>query len=157
MSPVTAKPSISAAPSKAGVNYVRFSDKLTDGLNDITRIIEDNKQTLDSIQEIGIELTHAIATLGETAVKYVRMIDSFLDTVVPLIEKVPFIDGKILKFAKDAQALAQSILDNSTNAQKVATNVRGALTTADVGQLKGYTGELKQLSKTLQTVVAKIK
>lgn len=152
-------PAISAKPpsSTAGASYVRFSDKLTSGLNDITRIIQDNKQTLDSIQEIGIELTNTIATLSGAAIKYVKMIDWFLDTIVPVIEKVPFLDAKIVTAAKNAQNLAQTILDNSTNAQKVAGDVRNSLSTADVAKLKTYSGDLKNLSKTLQSVAEKIK
>lgn len=152
-------PAISAKPpsSTTSASYVRFSDKLTSGLNDITRIIQDNKQTLDSIQEIGIELTNTIATLSGAAIKYVKMIDWFLDTIVPVIEKVPFLDAKIVAAAKNAQNLAQTILDNSTNAQKVAGDVRNSLATADVAKLKTYSGDLKNLSKTLQGVAEKIK
>lgn len=153
MSPITA-----GKPTPAGTaGYVRFSDKLTSGLNEVTRTIQENKQTLDSIQEIGIELTNTIATLGETAIKYIKMIDSFLDTVVPLIEALPFKDSKIVKFAQNARGLAQSVLDNTTQAQKVAGNVRNSLTRADVNALKGQTNDLQQLSKSLQGVVAKLK
>jgi hypothetical protein len=156
--PATSKPAgITAKPTTKAGNYVKFSDKLSEGLNDINRIIQDNKQTMDSIQEIGIEMTTAIASIGSVAVKYVRMIDGFLDTVVPLIEKVPFIDDKLLKFAKEAQSLAQSILDACTNSEKIAGDVHGALTSGDVGKLQGYKGDLQNLSKGLQSVVARIK
>ncbi len=143
--------------SSASASYVRFSDKLTAGLNDITRVIQENKQTLDTIQEVGIELTNAIATLSGAAIKYVKMIDWFLDTIVPVIEKVPFLDAKIINAAKNAQSLAQSILDNSTNAQKVAEDVRTSLASADVARLRGYSGNLKDLAKALQGVAEKIK
>lgn len=143
--------------SSAVASYVHFSDKLTAGLNDITRVIQENKQTLDTIQEVGIDLTNAVATLSSAAIKYVRMIDQFLDTVVPIIEKVPFLDAKIINAAKSAQNLAQSILDNSTNAQKVAEDVRTSLAAADVSRLQRYSGDLRNLAKTLQSVAEKIK
>lgn len=149
-------PTISTKAS-AGAAYVHFSDKLTAGLNDITRVIQENKQTLDTIQEVGIDLTNAVATLSSAAIKYVRMIDQFLDTVVPIIEKVPFLDAKIINAAKSAQNLAQSILDNSTNAQKVAEDVRTSLAAADVSRLQRYSGDLRNLAKTLQGVAEKIK
>lgn len=149
-------PTISTKAS-AGAGYVHFSEKLTAGLNDITRVIQENKQTLDTIQEVGIELTNTVATLSSAAIKYVRMIDQFLDTVVPIIEKVPFLDAKIINAAKNAQNLAQSILDNSTNAQKVAEDMRISLATADVSRLQRYSGDLRNLAKTLQGVAEKIK
>ena len=139
------------------VKYVKFSDKLAQGLNDITRIIQENKQTLDTVQEIGLELTNAIASLETVAVKYVRMIDGFLDKVVPLIRSVPFIDQKIVNFAKEAQTLAQTILDACTKSEKIIGDVHTSLTTADVSKLKAHTGSLQNLSKALQGAVAKIK
>ncbi|MBN1304783.1 MAG: hypothetical protein JXA13_10145 [Anaerolineales bacterium] len=145
------------ATSASSASYVRFSDKLTDGMNDISKIIQDNKQTMDSIQEIGIEMTTTIAAIGGAVIKYVKMIDGFLDTVVPLIEKVPFIDKKIVNFAQDAQKLSQTILDACNNSEKVAGDVNSALTKGDVGKLKGYAGDLKNLSKGLQGVAARIK
>ncbi|MGQ9832535.1 MAG: hypothetical protein ACUVRJ_01845 [Candidatus Villigracilaceae bacterium] len=102
-------------------------------------------------------MSPAVATLSSAAIKYVKMIDWFLDTVVPVIEKVPFLDAKIINAAKNAQNLSQFILDNSTNAQKVAEDVRTSLTTADVSRLQGYSGDLRNLAKTLQSVAEKIK
>ena len=65
------------SPSKAGasagakpVSYVKFSDKLTGSLNDITRMINEHKGMIDSIQEVALELTSSIGTLHALTVKY---------------------------------------------------------------------------------------
>src|SRR5258706_271913 len=50
------------ATSSAGT-YVRFSDQLTNSITDITRIIEQHKSMIDSIQEVALELTTSIGTL----------------------------------------------------------------------------------------------
>ena len=39
------------------VSYTKFSDKLTDSLNDINRMINENKEMIDSIQEVALGLT----------------------------------------------------------------------------------------------------
>lgn len=42
-------------------NFVKFSDKLTDSVNDIAKIIEQHKEMIDTIQEVAIELTSSIS------------------------------------------------------------------------------------------------
>ena len=52
------------------IPYTKFSDKLTDSLNDINRMINENKEMIDSIQEVALGLTHAMGTLHTLTVKY---------------------------------------------------------------------------------------
>ena len=137
--------------------YVRFSDKLTAGLNDINRIIAENKQTLDAVQDIGLELTNTVAAFEQAAVKYIRMIDGFLVNAAPLIKNIPFVPKNIVALATQAQTLAQQVLDACTGAEKIIGDVQYSLTNADVTKLKAHTGDLQKLSKNLQAAAAKIK
>jgi len=146
-----------AATRNAPGGYVRFSDKLTQGLTDVQRLIQENRETIDTIQEIGLQLTSAIAALQSVALKYATIIDAFLDKIVPLIEKVPFIDAKIVAIAKNAQSMAQTVVDSCNNTNVVVTDVRTALTTADVGRLQAHKGDLQKLSKGLEAAVARLK
>jgi hypothetical protein len=41
-------------------DFVPFSDKLTQSLEEASNKIEENKATLDTIQELGIELSQAV-------------------------------------------------------------------------------------------------
>ena len=38
-------------------NYIRFSDKFSDSLTDITGIVQQNKDMIDTIQDVTLELT----------------------------------------------------------------------------------------------------
>ena len=62
--PTPIRPTAKAGTSVAKpVSYVKFSDKLTDSLNDIGRMIQDHKNMIDTIQEIALELTNSIGSL----------------------------------------------------------------------------------------------
>lgn len=133
--------------------YVRFSDKLAGGLEDISRIIEDNKATMDSIQEIGLALASAAGTLQATASKYVGMVDRFLDTAVPILRNIPLVPTKTMETIVNLQNLANTIIDVCTTAEKVITDVDAGLRTADVAKLNAHTADLQKMTKTLQRVL----
>jgi len=49
--------------------YIKFSDKLTGSLNEITRMIQANKDMIDSVQEMALELTTVFGTLHSLTLK----------------------------------------------------------------------------------------
>jgi hypothetical protein len=75
---------------------VKFSDKLTDSLHDITGMIEEHKAMVDSIQDIALELTNSIGTLHTLTVKYAGIANSILDALLPLAKGLPIIPKNIL-------------------------------------------------------------
>ncbi|HUW96928.1 MAG TPA: hypothetical protein VMW58_14185 [Anaerolineae bacterium] len=140
-------------PRKGGESYVRFSDKLTGSLEDIGRIIEENKQTMDSIQDIGLELAQAAGVLEATASRYVGMVDSLLETAVPILRNIPLLPDRTMELIEDLQGLANTILDVCTTADKVITDVDDGLRKADVAKLNAHTGDLQKMTKALQRVL----
>jgi hypothetical protein len=78
------RPTAKAGASTAKpVSYVKFSDKLTDSLNDIGRMIQDHKNMIDTIQEIALELTNSIGSLHTLTVKYAGIANNILDGLLP--------------------------------------------------------------------------
>jgi hypothetical protein len=138
---------------KGGKSYVRFSDKLTGSLEDISRIIEDNKATMDSIQDIGLELAEAAGSLEATASRYVGMVDSLLDTAVPVLRTIPIVPARTMELIEDLQDLANTILDVCTTADRVIADVDAGLRNADVSKLNKHAGDLQKMTKTLQRVL----
>lgn len=135
------------APAK----YVHFSDRMTESLMNINKVIQDNKSTLDSIQDMAVELTRAIRALETAAVKYIRMADQFLESALPIIKGIPFLsNNKVLDFATEAQGMARKILTACEMAEKVLPGVEAGLTTADMVKLKSSTGDVQKLTKSLQ-------
>jgi hypothetical protein len=138
---------------KKGESYVRFSDKLAGSLEDIGRIIEENKQTMDSIQDIALELTRVAGVLEATASRYAGMVDGLLDTAVPLLRNIPLVPPRTMELITDLQKLANTILDVCTTADKVITDVGDGLMKADVGKINAHTGDLQKMTKALQRVL----
>ena len=82
--PTTIRPTARplAAVAQSG-SIVKFSDQLTSSLNDITKMINEHKVMIDSIQEIALELTNSIGTLHTLTVKYAGIANNILDALLP--------------------------------------------------------------------------
>jgi len=133
--------------------YIKFSDKLTGSLNEITRMIQANKDMIDSVQEMALELTTVFSTLHTLTLKYARMANAILDVVVPIIAKIPLVSPKVIQIASDMEKLTQKIIDNSPGTEKVIQDVKAGLVNADVSKLKAHTGELQKVTKTLKAAL----
>jgi hypothetical protein len=135
------------------VKYVHFSEKMTETLMNINKVIQDNKSTLDSIQDMAVELTRAIRSLELVAIKYIKMADDILENIVPIMKKLPIVPDKITDFAEDALVLAKKIVTACEMAEKVLPGVEAGLTTADMVKLKTSTSDVQKLTQSLQSLI----
>ena len=136
-------------------SYVKFSDKLTQSIDDIQKIIESHKQMIDSIQEVALELTSSIGTLHTLTVKYARTANQILDVLLPIIKNVPLIPKNVTQMLTNLEALTQKIIDNEASTNKTITDVRGGLQTGDVNKLKAHAGQLQNVTKTITSIIPK--
>jgi hypothetical protein len=143
--PVTAQ-----APA---AKYVHFSDRMTESLMNINKVVQENKTTLDSIQDMAVELTRAIRALEAAAIKYIKMADKVLETIVPVLKNLPIVGKEVLEFASEAQALAKKIVTACELAERVLPGVEAGLTTADMNKLQTSTGQVQLLTKSLQGLI----
>jgi len=137
--------------------YTHFSDKLTQSLANINKVINDNKSTLDSIQDMAVELTRAIRSLQAVVMKYVEMADKILGHLVPIMERLPIVPEQIKEFAKEALAMSKKIAATSALAEKVLPSVELGLTTADMTKLQASTRDVASLTQALQAMVPAVK
>lgn len=135
------------------VKYVHFSEKMTESLMNINKVIQDNKSTLDSIQDMAVELTRAIRSMELVVIKYIKMADDILENIVPIMKKLPIVPDKITDFAEDALALAKKIVSACEMAEKVLPGVEAGLTTADMVKLKTSTSDVQKLTQSLQSMM----
>ena len=133
--------------------YVKFSDKLTDSLQDITRMIDNHKEMIDAIQELGIQLTDALGALHTLTVKYAGVVNSVLDILLPLIKKIPFIPPRLLELATSMERVTQQIMDNSAKTSKTILEANEGLRHGDVNRLRGHSGELQEVTKRLTAIL----
>jgi hypothetical protein len=149
------------AAAKGGIvtakstSFVKFSDKLTDSITDITKIIEQNKEMIDSIQEIAIELTSSIGSLHTLTVKYARTANQILDVLLPILKNLPIIPKNVMDLLINLESITQKIIDNETSTSKTITDVRSGLNTGDVNKIRGHADQLKTVTKTLTAMLPK--
>ena len=135
--------------------YTKFSDKLTDSLNDITGMINEHKDMIDTIQEAALELTSAMGTLNKLTVKYAGIANEILDLLLPIIEKVPFIPDKVENLLVQLEEWTQKIIDNDESTSKTISDVQTGLRTGDVSMIKDHSEDLKKVTKTLTSILPK--
>jgi hypothetical protein len=152
MARITAKGGVASAQP---ASFVKFSDKLTDSINDITRIIEQNKEMIDSIQEIAIELTGSIGSLHTLTVKYARIANQILDVLLPIIRNLPIVPGNVKALLVNLESMTQKIIDNEVSTSKTITDVRSGLHTGDVNKIRGHADQLKTVTKTITAMLPK--
>lgn len=137
--------------------YVKFSDKLNDSLNDISRMIEEHKEMIDTIQEIALELTTSIGNLHSVTIKYATKANQILDLLLPIIKGLPIIPKKITNLLIELEEWTQKIIDNQKSTSKTIQDVTSGLHSGDVSKLKGHSDDLKVITKNFTTLLNKAK
>ena len=132
---------------------MHFSDKITGALKNIGDVIDDNRGTLDSIQDMAVQLTRTIISLRAVVMRYVETADNLLEKIVPIMENLPIIPDKVMDFARDARVLAQKISAASDMVERVLPGVERSLTTADISGLQASAGEVANLTRALQDMI----
>ncbi len=150
----TINPTASAGMSKP-TSVVKFSDKLTDSLRDITGMIEEHKSMIDSIQEVALELTNSIGTLHTLTVKYATIANNILDGLLPIAKGLPIIPKNILEMLINLESITQKIIDSKDQTTRTITDVQTGLKTGDVNRIKGHAGELQNVTRTLTAILPK--
>jgi len=150
--PVTGKP-VSTITKPVG--YVKFSDKLSMSLTDISRMINEHKTMIDSIQEVALELTTSIGTLHTLTVKYAGIANNILDALLPIVNSLPIIPQSVKTLLTNLEAITQKIIDTNASTSKTITDVQSGLRTGDINKIKGHAGQLQALTKSLTSILPK--
>ena len=140
---------------KTSATYIKFSDKLTDSLDDINRMINEHKGMIDTIQEVALELTDSMGALHKLTVKYAGIANNILDTLLPIIKNLPIIPKKVTSLLVKLEAITQKIIDNEAKTSKTISEVNTGLRTGNVSKLKGHATELKSVTRTLTNILPK--
>ncbi len=143
------------APKAGTVSYVKFSDKLTGSINDIVKIIEQNKEMIDSIQEIALELTSSIGSLHTLTVKYARTANGILDVLLPILKNLPIVPKNVMQMLVNLESITQKIIDNEISTSKTITDVRSGLQTGDANKLKAHAGQLQAVTRSITAIIPK--
>lgn len=140
---------------QTAVKYTKFSDKLSDSLNDINKMINENKEMINSVQEVALGLTDAMGTLHTLTVKYAGIANAILDNLLPIVKNLPIIPKKVTALLVNLEAITQKIIDDSKKTSKTIADVNSGLKTGDVAKLKGHAAELKSVTNKLTSILPK--
>ncbi len=140
---------------KTSVKYTKFSDKLSDSLDDINRMINENAEMIDSVQEVALGLTDAMGVLHTLTVKYAGISNSILDTLLPIAKTLPIIPKKVTALLVNLEETTQKIIDDSKKTSRTIKEVSSGLKTGDVSKLKGHANELKSVTDKLTKILPK--
>lgn len=132
---------------------IRFSDKLTDSLNDISRMINEHKAMIDTIQDVALELTNSISTLHALTVKYAGIANAILDGLLPIVKNLPLVPQKITDLLVNLESLTQKIIDSNAQTSRTITDVQSGLRTGDVNKIKGHAAQLQSLTNALRSIL----
>jgi hypothetical protein len=147
------RPIARPVPTAKPGSMVKFSYKLTDSLNDITNMINEHKTMIDSIQDIALELTNSIGTLHTLTVKYAGIANKILDSLLPIVKGLPIIPKNIVEMLVNLESITQKIIDNNAKTAKTISEVQFGLRTGDVDKIKGHTGELRNVTNALKSIL----
>ncbi len=143
------------APAAKPVSFVKFSDKLTESVKDVAKIIEQHKEMIDTIQEIAIELTASIDSLHTLTVKYARIANNILDALLPIAKNFPMIPKNVTELLVTLERVTQNIIDNEAATSKTINDVRSGLQAGDVNKIRGHAAQLQAVTKTLTSFIPK--
>src|SRR5689334_9973317 len=104
--------------TKTPIGYTRFSSKLTGSINQISKMIEENAQMIDLIQEVALELTNSISTLHALTVKYAGIANAILDVLLPILRSVPLIPQNVMELLVSLESITQKIIDGQAATSK---------------------------------------
>lgn len=134
-------------------SYVKFSDKLTGSIKDIVRIIEQNKEMIDSMQMLALELTSSIGSLHGVTLKYARTANQILDVLLPIVRNLPIIPANVKTMLVTLESITQKIIDNEKTTAKTIAEVQNGLRTGDVNKLKTHVGQIQAVTKTISSLI----
>lgn len=121
--------------------------------------IQENKEMMDSIQEIALELTRTSSLLQSFMFKHIKQVDQILDTAVPILVKIPFVGEKLDDLGiSDARNTSDLVVDFTIQAEKIIKEVERALTTGDmkdIQKLERYSNDLSKVTITLRDALRK--
>lgn len=144
-------PTVKAVPMR----FTPFSKKLTGTIDQFSEMIEENAKIIDMIQEMALELTTSISTLHTLTVKYASTANAILDALLPLLRNLPIVPKKVMDMLVNLESITQKIIDNQAATSKTINDVRSGLTTGDVSKLENLSGELKNLTSSLTSILPK--
>ena len=120
-----------------------------------SRLVRENKEMIDAVQEVALELTRTTGAVQALTFKHIKQVDKIIDSTVPFLAMIPTVGKKLEESGlADARNVSKVIVDISTQAETLIQDVESALVNADAKKLRSYSKELKKITKILRETLA---
>ncbi len=121
-----------------------------------TKALKDNKEAIDAVQDISIELTKLVNTIQSYSFKNIEKINETLKTAIPVLKSIPLVEDIIEKYRLgDESLISQVIVDNTTKIETIVKKVENSLINADHERLRTYSKELASAVASLREQLKK--
>lgn len=119
------------------------------------RTLRENQSTIDSLQELGLELTGVAHTTQAFALRYSKELADVVDIAMPILLLIPGVGGKVKELKLDrVQHLTRTVLSATAEAEDVIRDTEQALRSADFSVLRQYSGKLRDARTRLRELIA---
>ncbi|HEU0015075.1 MAG TPA: hypothetical protein VFQ45_15405 [Longimicrobium sp.] len=115
------------------------------------RLVRENEELLNSVQEVAIRLTDTVAGLQSLMFKHSEQVARALEAVAPLLSQLPGLAGLAFRNAQDVNAV---IVATTEGSKEIIEDVKTALVRCDAGKLRDYVAELDQLRVQLKEALS---
>ena len=116
------------------------------GHNRAVTALRDNKEAIDHIQDISIDLTRLVNTMQAYGFKNIEKLHEALQSARPFLEKLPFVGDRLSDFdPSNYQWISSALVEKTEEIEALIGDVEQALIKADAKKLKKYSQDLSDL------------
>ena len=116
------------------------------------RLVRENKQMIDSVQEMAIKLTDSLGDVQALMFKHYQEVAQILEIAAPVLSEIPVLQH--INFA-DENNVHQIIVDAVEKSKNVVQDVRHALVTCKITNLRQYLDDLTRIKFSIQEALRK--
>ncbi|MBK1986789.1 hypothetical protein A0J48_004395 [Sphaerospermopsis aphanizomenoides BCCUSP55] len=122
------------------------------GFQEISRLIEKNKTSIDLAQETAIELTKTVNLMESFTISHIKALDKTTDMVVPLVTTLPIVGRKLDNMGiSKLQNVSKHLVEMMLKLENITQDMEKSLVNADAQKLAVYTQKLRKISQKIRT------
>jgi uncharacterized membrane protein YciS (DUF1049 family) len=122
------------------------------GTQKARKILKENKELLDTTQDIAIGLTNTISETQSLMFKHAEEIGRILELAVPFISQLPILNKVDLSETLNVNAV---IVSTTGRSKEIVDGAHTALIAGDVEELRKYSKDLKKTTEALKQALSK--
>jgi hypothetical protein len=112
-----------------------------------SRVLKENRQLMDTLQETAISLTDVIGKIQTLMLIHSENISRILQQIAPVLGRIPGLNAIDFSAVENTNKL---IVDTTERTKEIVDDIQDALIRADVQAFKRYAGELERATTTLK-------